>query len=151
MTWMIRAPRYPLRVVRIRSRLVSPMLPGLRILRIWFVPRLISSEYLLTMRSSQRLIRCLETQVSTLQAELGAHMSEIASLKLSLENATRAYSHGQNELASTRGINDAQCAEIANLRRRFTELQRSSVEELKKARMRPAVSIHSASCFQTRH
>ena len=131
------------------------MWPGLWIPRFWSVPRLVSSEYLLTVQSSQRSIRCLEAQVSTLQADLGARDSEIAELKLSLENAARTYSRQQNELTSKK-IVAAQDAKISNLQWRLTQAadlaktQKSTIENLKKAQRRPYVSIHSAFSFSSK-
>ena len=129
------------------------MRPGLWIPTIWFVPRLTSSEYLLTIWSSQQLIRRLETNISTLQADLGARESEITTLKLSLEHATRISSRQQIELTLTKQTAEAQVeaqvAEIAALQRRLTQAaahaktQKSTIEQLKKA---VNVRIHSAFC-----
>jgi len=152
---------YPLRVACIRARLVSPMRPGLRMPRIRFVPCLASPGYLLTMWSSQRRIRYLEALVSTQRADLSARDGDITQLKLRIEDDARAYSRKQSELTSalqTVGARDAaRDAKIANLQWKLTKAtevgkkHKSTIDELRKALMKPQVSVYSAfGYFQAR-
>jgi hypothetical protein len=68
------------------------------------------------MHFSQQQIRSLESQVLELQTDLGASNSEIANLKLRIEEAARAYSRQRSELTSTTLTVEARDVVIARLR-----------------------------------
>lgn len=135
------------------------MRPGLRVTRIWFVSRLASSEYLLTMPSSQHRIRDLDAKVVAQHTELGTCDSEIALLKRRIEEVERAHSRKQRELTSAVKRLASQDAEIANLRREKTRamdaarIDKRTIDKLVaerslwKKRTRPTVSIHSVFCY----
>ena len=78
------------------------------------------------MRSSQQRIRDLEAKLITQQTDLSAYDSEIAQLKLRIEEATRAKCRKQSELTSAVNMVASQGAKIAELQSRIEEVERTN-------------------------